>query len=168
MHLPSPFLFLKMWGFLKVAPADPAGIQKWLQCPFLKIWRSFPEDDRGHEDGYFGLQTKWRHFPPLPQKHIIQGQGVFISHIGCSWSPDAGGSSLPALRGDADVDAVLTFVLSEFGSFSEQFFNLKMKIFPFPMPAFASYQPASRQPNLRFRSRNVMFSSGSIKWKKYL
>lgn len=79
--------------------------------------------------------------------------------------PDAGGAWLPALRWDADGDAVLRFALSECGSSSEQSSHLRAKALPSPAPArLCLCQPASGQP----RNRNGMFSSCSIKRKKYL
>lgn len=50
--------------------------------------------------------------------------------------------------GVADGDAVPRFALSDFGFFSEQFFNLNMKIFPFPVPAFASASQSVGSPLL--------------------
>lgn len=78
----------------------------------------------------------------------IQGERGFICHSRGSWSTDAGSSSFPALKEDADGDAARRSALSEYGSSSERFFPLKMKIFPFPEPAFASASQPVGSPGI--------------------
>ena len=78
-------------------------------------------------------------FPISASERYIPGRwGIYFSHQMLLIPRHRWFLTSSFERGAADGDVVLRFALSDFGFFSEQFFNLKMKIFPFPVPAFAS------------------------------